>query len=188
MARRPGAAGHRAARETAAKGILPARAAVSTEPRWLDDDEMATWIGLLGVVILLPVALDTQLQRESGLSHFEYQVLAGLSMSPDRTLRMSDLAGFSNGSLSRLSHVAARLERRGWISRTPDPEDGRYTRATLTESGRQAVTAAAPGHVAAVRHYVFDVLTGQQVTQLREIAARLRTTLAAETGCAPSGC
>src|SRR5687767_9175593 len=102
------------------------------EPRWLDDEEQQTWLALVGMIIRLPAALDAQLQRDAGMSHFEYQVLAGLSMSPGRTRRMSELAGFTEGSLSRLSQAVGRLEKRGWVRRTPDPADGRYTLAVLT--------------------------------------------------------
>jgi hypothetical protein len=86
-------------------------------PRWLTDDERDAWMPLIGVLIKLPAALDAQLQRDSGLSHFEYMVLSRLSEAPERTLRMSDLAVLANGSLSRLSHVVTRLERRGWVRR-----------------------------------------------------------------------
>jgi hypothetical protein len=69
---------------------------------------------------LLP-ALDAQLRRDSSINHFEYQVLAALSEAPELTLRMSDLAVLSEGSLSRLSQVVARLEEKNWVRRTPDP-------------------------------------------------------------------
>ena len=49
------------------------------------------------MLIELPTALDAQLQRDAGISHFEYQVLAMLSMAPDRTLRMTELAAVANG-------------------------------------------------------------------------------------------
>ena len=103
------------------------------DPRWLTSQERASWLSLAAMMIKLPCALDAQLQRDAGLSHFEYQVLAGLSEAPDRSLRMSDLAVLANGSLSRLSHVVNRLERRGWVRRAADPADGRFTLATLTE-------------------------------------------------------
>jgi DNA-binding MarR family transcriptional regulator len=69
-------------------------------------------------MLRLPAALDTQLQRDAGISSFEYQVLSGLSVSPERTMRMSRLAALTEGSLSRLSQVVARLEKRGWGRRT----------------------------------------------------------------------
>ncbi|MDH6280260.1 MarR family winged helix-turn-helix transcriptional regulator [Prescottella agglutinans] len=143
------------------------------EPRWLDDEENDAWIALESVLMRLPSALDAQLQRDAGMSHFEYQVLSGLSMVDDRTLRMSDLAAFAGGSLSRLSQVVGRLEKRGWVRRCPDPTDGRFTIATLTDDGWDVVVAAAPGHVEAVRRYVFDNLTRAQVRQLSTVGRRI---------------
>ena len=111
--------------------------------------------------------------RGIGGVDFEYQVLALLSEAPDRTLRMSELAMWAGSSLPRLSQVVARLEQRGWVRRTPDPGDGRYTLATLTGHGQAKVTQAAPGHVQEVRRLVFDPLTKTQSRQLGEIGRRI---------------
>jgi DNA-binding MarR family transcriptional regulator len=145
----------------------------STEPPWLDDAEQETWLALISVLTRLPSALDNQLRRDAEVSHFEYLVLAGLSMAPEHTIRMSELAVFAEGSLARLSQAVGRLEKRGWVRRTPDPADGRYTLAVLTGDGWDKVTATAPGHVAEVRRLVFDPLTKSQVRQLREIGNRI---------------
>jgi DNA-binding MarR family transcriptional regulator len=145
----------------------------ASEPRWLDQEEQESWLALANVLIRLPAALDAQLQRDAGIGHFEYQVLAGLSTAAERTLRMSDLAVFAGGSLSRLSHVVARLEKRGWVTRSPDPADGRCILATLTEAGWDRVVAIAPGHVEEVRRLVFDPLTKAQQKQLRDIGRRV---------------
>ena len=143
------------------------------EPRWLDTEERQAWVTLASALVRLPAALDAQLRRDAGISHFEYQVLALLSEAPRRTLRMSALAMQAEGSLPRLSQVVARLEQRGWVRRTPDPADGRYTLAILTDQGRAKVTQAAPGHVQEVRRLVFDPLTKTQSRQLREIGRRI---------------
>jgi DNA-binding MarR family transcriptional regulator len=143
------------------------------QPRWLDDEEQQAWIALVSMLIRLPAALDAQLQDDAEISHFEYQVLAGLSMSPERTLRMSVLATLTDGSLARLSQAVRRLEKRNWVRRAPDPADGRYTLATLTDEGWAKVVATAPGHVGAVRRYVFDALTKAQVSQLARIGQRI---------------
>jgi DNA-binding MarR family transcriptional regulator len=143
------------------------------EPRWLDADERAAWLSLAGVFTLLPGALDAQLQRDAGLSHFEYMVLAMLSEQPTRTMRMSDLAGLANGSLSRLSHVARRLEQQGFLTREACVEDRRATNAVLTDAGWAKVVATAPGHVATVRRLVFDVLGPAQREQLHDIGERI---------------
>jgi DNA-binding MarR family transcriptional regulator len=143
------------------------------EPRWLDAEESEAWRALARTLVRLPAALDTQLRRDAGISHFEYQVLALLSEAPARTLRMSELATLAEGSLPRLSQVVARLDQRGWIGRTPDPADGRYTLATLTDEGQAKVTRAAPGHIREVRRLVLDPLTKAQSRQLREISRRI---------------
>ncbi|MGW0436239.1 MarR family winged helix-turn-helix transcriptional regulator [Micromonospora sp. NPDC003197] len=153
------------------------------EPRWLDDEEQQTWIALVGLLIRLSGSLDAQLQRDAGISHFEYQVLAGLSMYPERTMRMSELAAFAEGSLSRLSQVVGRLEKRGWVRRRPDPTDGRYTLAVLTDDGWTKVVETAPGHVDTVRRLVFDPLTKAQQRQLREAGQRILRAIDPDTAC-----
>lgn len=143
------------------------------ETRWLDAEEQQNWYALAYALIRLPAALDAQMQRDAGISHFEYLVLSGLSMMPERTQRMSELAVYTASTLSRLSNVVIRLEKRGWVSRRPDPADGRYTLATLTEDGWAKVTEAAPAHVAEVRRIVFDPLTKAQQQQMGRIAQRV---------------
>jgi DNA-binding MarR family transcriptional regulator len=143
------------------------------QPRWLNQDQTKAWIGLLGMVVALPNALDAQLQRDAGISHVEYQVLSWLSMTPGRTSRMSQIAEMANVRLSHLSRIAARLESRGWIRRTPDPEDGRATLAVLTDEGWEKVVATAPGHVEEVQRLVFDNLSAAQVRHLQQIGHRV---------------
>ncbi|MFD8637520.1 MarR family winged helix-turn-helix transcriptional regulator [Streptomyces sp. NPDC059533] len=153
------------------------------EPRWLDAEERQTWLSLAAMVINLSNALDTQLQRDAQISHFEYQVLAHLSEATDRTMRMSDLAVLTNGSLSRLSHVVKRLEKQDWVRRTPDPDNGRYTLAILTEPGWEKVVATAPGHVEEVRRLVFDPLTQTQQRTLRTIGHRVNQAIDPTATC-----
>ena len=159
----------------------------SVEPRWLTAEERHAWMALGSVLFRLPPALDAQLQRDADLSFFEYGVLAALSEAPDRTLRMSDLAFLAEGSLPRLSQVVGRMERRGWVSRKPDPTDGRYTLAILTDDGWEKVVRTAPGHVEAVRLLVFDALTKTQVGQLTSIGQRVMRAIDPEDRCLGQG-
>ena len=133
---------------------------------WLSADEQAAWRQLVALLFRLPGALDAQLQRDAGISSFEYMVLSGLSEAENRTLRMSDLAAMASGSLSRLSHVVSRLEKRGWVRRAACPGDGRFVNAVLTDEGMAKVVATAPGHVEAVRRFVVDALSPQQLAEL----------------------
>jgi DNA-binding MarR family transcriptional regulator len=142
---------------------------VTENTRWLSADERQAWLGLAGVSLLLPTLLDSQLQREAGLTTFEYLVMAMLSEAPDRTIQLKTLAGLASGSLSRLSHTVTRLEKRGWVQRAASRSDGRVRVAVLTEEGYAKVVATAPGHVEAVRQVVFDCLGPHQVGQLSAI-------------------
>jgi DNA-binding MarR family transcriptional regulator len=141
--------------------------------RWLDEDELQAWLKLAGVMLKLSPTLDSQLQRDSDLTHFDYLCLAMLSESDERTLRMSELAARTNASLSRLSHVISKLERKGWVERRPSPQSRRVTLVGLTEDGWQVLVAAAPGHVETVRELVFDDLSPEDVAALCRIAGHI---------------
>lgn len=143
-------------------------------------DELETWSAVATLLEWLPAALDAQMQGDSGISHFEFGVLFALSEAEERTLRMSELASYANSTLSRLSRAVARLERKLWVHRAPDPRDGRITIATLTDQGQRAVGSATPGHVALVRRLVFDSLTRAQANQLRDSSRKIAAAIHSE--------
>jgi DNA-binding MarR family transcriptional regulator len=156
---------------------------VDEEVNWLDEQQLKSWMRFAALLVVLPGELDGEMQRTAGITQFEYTVLAGLSEAPDRTLRISSLARFSQGSLSRMSHLIKRLEKRGWIRRELDPADGRYTNAILTDEGWAKVVATAPGHVETVRRLVVDALTPAQLRQLGDISTRIMLGIEAGGGC-----
>ena len=144
------------------------------EEPWLSQEERAMWLALSALMIRLPAALDAQLGREGGLSYFEYQFLAMLCEQPTHSMQMSELAAITNASLSRLSHVARRLEAAGFLRRTVDERDRRCTHAIVTATGVDKVSSLARGHVATVRDMVLRSLSERQVLDLNET---LRTML-----------
>lgn len=143
------------------------------EPRWLTSEQQQAWRRFVEVLVKVPAALEAQLQRDAGLTHMGYMVLFNLSEQDDRRLAMSRLAKRTSASLSRLSHVVARLEGQGWVRRERDPEDGRVQIAVLTDAGFAKVVESAPGHAEAVQQLVFDRLTAAQVRQLTKVAEAL---------------
>ncbi|SDJ50075.1 DNA-binding transcriptional regulator, MarR family [Lentzea albidocapillata subsp. violacea] len=145
----------------------------SEDPRWLTAEQRLAWLDMVRVLTRLPATLDAQLERDAGLSFFEYHVLSMLSEVPSHTLRLSRLAQLTSSSLSRLSNVVKRLEGRGLLRREPDPDDGRASRAVLTAAGTDAVERAAPGHVTAVRELVVDPLDPAQLSQLHAAHERI---------------
>ncbi|MEV7692455.1 MarR family transcriptional regulator [Microbacterium sp. NPDC089189] len=139
----------------------------------MDERESRAWRGLVGVLQLLPAALDTELQRDAGITHFEFSVLTALRFSPDATLPMTELATTTVATLPRLSHVCARLEKRGLIARVRSDVDRRVTLVRLTGEGRRTLIHAIPEHIATVRALVVDALSPAQLDALAEISATI---------------
>jgi DNA-binding MarR family transcriptional regulator len=136
------------------------------DDRWLTPAQLSAWKKMVAVVEILPGILDSQLQHDAELTHFEYFTMAMLSEEPERTLRMTSLASATNSTLPRLSHVVSRLEKRGFVARTPCEEDRRATNATLTDEGWAKVVETAPGHVDTVRENVIAPLAPDDVAAL----------------------
>lgn len=141
--------------------------------QWLSDQEKSAWLALTALLTKLPGALDAQLERDAGLTFFEYMVLGMLAEAPDQRLRMSELATATNGSLSRLSHVARRLENSGLVMREPDARDRRATVAILTDEGRERVERAAPGHVAHARELVVDAASADDLATFGRVGEQI---------------
>ncbi|MEH0108676.1 MarR family transcriptional regulator [Tersicoccus sp. MR15.9] len=141
--------------------------------KWLNERERDAWLSYLFASMLVPSALDQELQRAAKISFFDYSVLAHLSEKRDRTRTMSDLAACTSSSLSRLSHVVTKLEKRGWVERSASCEDGRVTEARLTDSGFELLERLAPQHVAQVRTLVFDALDAQDVRDLDRVSRKI---------------
>jgi len=159
-------------------------AAEPPEPPWLTADQLAAWRACVRLLRRLPAALEAQLQRDSQLSFMEYSVLALLSDQPRRCMRMSELAATAGLELSRLSHMVGRLEKRGFLCREPDPGNGRYTHAILTDAGYSYLEEAAPGHVRRVRELFIDALGPRELQALRRYsdAVTARIDSASEVG------
>ena len=149
---------------------------------WLTDEQQRAWVRFISVVERLPGVLDSQLQHDADLTHFDYFTLAMLSEAPNRTLRMTELALVTNATLPRLSHVVSRLEKRGFIERTQSSDDRRATNAQLTKAGWEKVGATAPGHVGTVRDYVIDPLDAKDVEDLHRVMGKILAKLDPEHG------
>ena len=144
---------------------------------WLSDDEQRAWRTYLRMSSLLPAALNRELQQDSGLTLPEYEVLVQLSETPHHRLRPYQICDALNWEQSRLSHQLTRMERRGLVSRQECAADGRGAFIELTTAGADAIGAAAPCHVAAVRRLIFDQLGDAQRTAFEEACTAIVTAL-----------
>jgi DNA-binding MarR family transcriptional regulator len=141
--------------------------------RWLDDDEQRAWRAYVQMQARLNAHLGRQLQRDSGLSLADYEVLVQLTEVPDGRLRPFALQERLEWEQSRLSHHLSRMSRRGLVERQECPSDARGAFVVLTPAGRAAIEAAAPGHVAAVRDLFLDRLDREELHTLARFATRV---------------
>jgi DNA-binding MarR family transcriptional regulator len=131
--------------------------------------------------LLLP-ALDRQLQSESRANFTDFEVLVHLSEAPRRRLRMSELADRTLSTRSAITRTVDRLVAREWVRRVRSADDQRGFYAELTELGAEVLAEIAPGHVAAVRDYLIDLLTEDELAALRSIGRRVRQRMSNNLG------
>lgn len=147
-----------------------------TAPRWLTEDQQATWRAFLAGIALLNERMDVAL-RPFGLDLGEYEILVVLSETPGASMRMSDLAKAVHQSRSRLTHTVSRMENKGLVTRRGCSDDRRGVIATLSEAGMDLLRTAAPTHVESVRHTFVDAVDPEDYDALgRAMKAMLATT------------
>jgi len=140
---------------------------------WLNDDEQRTWRALGLTMRLLTDRLERDLQAAAGMPPTYYELLVLLSEAPERTMRMSELAHWTNSKPSRISHAVNKLEQAGWVRREHYGGDRRGWLAVLTDKGKAALETAAPVHVESVRTHLIDRLSPEQIRQLGDISETL---------------
>ena len=124
----------------------------------LDQDEERFWRALQRITVALPRVLDDDLVRSTGLTLTEYAVLMNLSESPEREMRMADVAAATALSASRITRVIEQLQSRGLVSKRKCAQDSRSNIAGLTEEGLAKLEAAYPSHLRSARHRVIEHL------------------------------
>lgn len=150
------------------------------EPRWLNEAEQHDWRAFVSVLNLLPTQFERDLQHAHGLSMSDYEILVRLSESPDRSMRMSELAEYTLASRSRLTHQIDRLVNEGLVTRRACDSDRRGFWAEMTDKGWETLVRAAPDHVESVRRRLMDTITPEQFHELGVISRAILNALAPE--------
>jgi len=151
-------------------------------PDRLSEQQRLIWKTYRDLYRCLSERLQAQLTSDSGLSASEYAVLVELSHVPGSALRARELCTALGWDRSRLSHLVARMEHRGWVVREECAEDARGLVVALTRAGRRAVEDAAPEHSEAIRRWFFDPLSERETVMLSDLLTRLLENLEREDG------
>ena len=147
---------------------------------WLRPEEMLAWRSYVETNADLMAALERDLAT-TGLNLGDYQVLVFLSESPERALRMCDLAGRLQLSPSGLTRRLDGLVRSGLVERRGSDSDRRVMLAALTPKGVRLLEESAPIHVASVRRRMIDLLDADELEVIATVFQKIRTALEKET-------
>ena len=145
-------------------------ARMARKVRWLTKREFAAWRGFMTMRFKLLSHLARELQRQTGLSEADYDVLVALSEAPGQRLRLGELGERLDWEKSRLSKQFSRMSTRGLVIREDCITDSRGAFAVLTKAGRRAIEAAAPIHVELVRKWFIDALTPAELEAMTAIS------------------
>ncbi|MEU2032317.1 MarR family winged helix-turn-helix transcriptional regulator [Nocardia amamiensis] len=136
--------------------------------------EFDAYFALLEVGSLVQHGVEQQLRAEGGLSFVQFQILAILGESEDRTQTMTTVADRLVHSRSGLTYQAQKLESAGLITRTTGPDDDRTTILTLSPAGAAVLARVLPGHMDVVRDILLDALDEADRTELTRILDKVR--------------
>jgi DNA-binding MarR family transcriptional regulator len=146
---------------------------------WLTEEQQLIWRGYLTMVSQLQTAMHRQLQHDCGLSLSDYDVLVALSeRGPQRINELGEALAWEQ---SRVSHQLRRMRRRSLVERHGSGDDRRGATVELTDAGRAALDAAAPGHVELVRSVLFDGLSPAQERAFGSVIESVVTRLTSQT-------
>jgi DNA-binding MarR family transcriptional regulator len=121
----------------------------------------------------LAARLSRELAETTGLSEADFEILVALTEAPEDSVRALALRCGLDWEKSRLSHQLRRMETRGLVTRAECAEDNRGTIIRVTDAGRALAADARQHYERAVRRYVADVLTAEQLDMLGAIAERV---------------
>ena len=130
------------------------------------DEEFVAWRGLIRMRETAMREIDRRLREAGELTLADYALLITMVSAPRMQLRMGDLGTRRMLTPSGITRVVAQLERRGFMTREPDPEDGRGALASLTREGLEALRRAQVHHHAAVREVYLGRLTRRDLERL----------------------
>src|SRR4051794_235122 len=154
-----------------------------------NDPRLDVWRSFLLAHARLFRRLDEELRAEHGLSLPEYDALLQLAQSPDRRLRMTQLASQVLLSKSGVTRLIDRLVVDGYVARSQCSHDARGAEAVLTAEGLDRLRAAAATHLRGIDSYFLAALDDRELTTLRrsmdDVSRRSGADAEPELACEP---
>ncbi|MEM9319144.1 MAG: MarR family transcriptional regulator [Pseudomonadota bacterium] len=125
-------------------------------------------ISYLANAIIFPVYEDVL--RDFGLFRAEYQLL--MCLTHYAVLSSRDVAVLTRMPRNSISRAVSRMERNGYLTRTPNPDDRRKSKLAITPPGRQMHEKIA-AYFATREREVLDALPARERAQFRALLSKL---------------
>ncbi len=135
--------------------------------RWLSD--------LIRLEIVLWDRVEARLRAEHDLPLVYFESLYFISQTPEKRLRVGDLAQALGVTVGGTSKLVDRIERNGLIRREPDPNDRRASKVALTPEGEHLATAASETYEAEMKAVLDAGFNVDEQRQLHDLVIRLLT-------------
>ena len=124
--------------------------------------------------------LNTAQLEETGMGSGQIPVLIELNRSGE--LNQRELAERTHVTPATMSGTLKRMEKNGFIIRTPDENDARISRVQLTEEGRSQFENA-KRIFDGTCHQMLDCLDEDSLSQLKSLLTRIQENLGSPNGC-----
>jgi DNA-binding MarR family transcriptional regulator len=134
------------------------------------------------ILLVLPRVVDHDLSREHRMSMSEFMTLLTIAESPQRRLRMAELAAACYVSISGMTRIVTRLENEGWVERVRCAADARGAEAAITDAGLVQYQRALPTHLASLRRHIFEPLENTDLTAFAAALESLIPSIASAHG------
>lgn len=108
--------------------------------------------------------------REGGLTIAQFSVLEILYHKGD--LRICDIIEGTLSTGGNMTVVIDNLEKEGYVSRYPDPNDRRASLVHITEKGKELIEEIFPKHVKNISE-IFSVLSSEEKQNLIKLLKKL---------------
>ena len=139
----------------------------------LSKERSDTWRSFLQTYAIVIRKLERQMRDEGEIPLAWYGVLVHLNEANQGRLLMNELAETMVLIPSNLTRLIDRLENANLVRRQPCPSDRRATYAVITDQGKAALMATAPGHSRRVHEQFMQYLTDEDVEELRRILSKV---------------
>ncbi|WP_248924755.1 MarR family winged helix-turn-helix transcriptional regulator [Paenibacillus hamazuiensis] len=146
----------------------------------LEDDQLAVWRAFVNAHAAVIERIEKDLSDQRKVPLTTYDVLVALYQSPEKKLRMTDLAKKVVLTRSGLTRVVERLEREGYVTRERTEEDRRGAFAVLTREGKKAFLATWPTYADGIWNYFLSVLDEEERKAIEKGLSKVYRTLLEE--------